>query len=475
MKKIKIYLSAALTAGLMLFTACEKDAIDPLSGAYPAPESYTLATLLSQDAVKGATTRIFTLELGSSSQYLSIDFAGNRLNYLLSPGSYTIADQSVAKAGNYIAGYDNGGTYWVNGSSRLKLTDGAIAVQLDGDTYTISGTVMLEDNTIIKVYYTGVITFEPDPVALTYTLETETPAIGGGMTPAPITGSRMNKITVYAESTPIACFEVVTTNDATSLSGSYAVTDGISATGQAANGYQLPTAWGGSSGGCYYLDNGEKMFLRAGGGDIVITDNNGVLTITGANLPILDVAAVEASGGSSWANLPTPGSVNYTDVAYEASALPMPNLFSAAATDLAAVSGGALTGYTVTLKFGEAGVTATPNGYGGLDISGAGTYVSIDFSRDAATLPAGAYNIVDNTTAAVGDAIAGYYLDLGGFGFNSGCMWISVADGVPTETFITSGTVEVAESGGAYTITVNATITGGEAVKAVYTGAITIP
>jgi hypothetical protein len=53
-------------------------------------------------------------------------------------------------------------------------------------------------------------------------------------------------------------------------------------------------------------------------------------------------------------------------------------------------------------------------------------------------------------------------------------MWVSVDNSVSTETFITGGTVEVAENGGTYTITVNAT-TGEGSVKAVYTGAITIP
>jgi hypothetical protein len=468
---LKIYMSAVMIAGLLLFTACEQDAIEPLTGKYPVPGNYTLATLLSQDAVKSATTRIFTLELGSSSQHLSVEFAGNRLNHLLPAGNYTIADQSVAKAGNYIAGHDNGGTYWVNGNSRLKLTDGTIVVQVTGDTYTISGTVMLEDRSIIKIAYTGIITFEPDPVPLTYTLETETPAIGGGMAPAPIAGSRMNKITVLADGVQVAYFEVVTADNATSLAGSYVVTDGINATGQANNGFQAPTAWGGTSGGCYYINESEKMFIRAGGGDIVITDNNGKLAITGSNLPILDVAAVEASGGQSWTNLPTPGSVDYQDVAH---VITLPNVFSAAATDLATTTGGARTGYTVTLKIGEDGLTATPNMFGGLDFSGTGKYVSIDFSRDAGTLISGTYNIVDNTTAVVGDAIAGYYLNLGSFGFNSGCMWVSVEGGVSTETFITGGTVVVAESGGGtYTITVNAA-TGEGNVNAVYTGPITI-
>ena len=630
MKKIKLYFSAVLTAGLMLFTACEKDAIDPLEGKYPVPENYALAGLVSQNAEKGATIRIFTLELGSSSQYLSVEFAGNRLNHLLPAGNYTIADQSVARAGNYIAGHDNGGTYWVTGSSRLKLTDGTIAVQVTGDTYTISGTVMLEDRSIIKIAYTGVIIFAPDPVPLTYTLETSKPAMGGAMGADPIAGSQMNKITVLADGEQVAYFEVVTADNATSLSGSYVVTDGINATGQAnngyyldlsdygmgvmkggsyymdgeaeifiragggninitdnngtltitgdnlsiqdistgmafgilptpgsinyrdvtfvasstveltytvetaapamggmmgtdpiagsqlnkitvladgvqvayfelvsaenpaslsgdyvvtdgisaigqaANGYQLPSIWGGASGGCYYIANGEKMFIRAGGGNISITDNNGVLTITGSNLPILDVAAVESSSGTNWATLPDAGSVNYRDVAPAGNggggggnAVTLTNVLSASALDQSLFGG---TGYTVTLKIGEAGVTATAGQYG-VTIGGTGNYISIDFKRDPGTLVSGTYNIVANEAAAVGDAIAGY--EPGFMPGYFGSVWGTATDGATAETPITGGTVVVAESGGTYTITVNAATAEGS-VNAVYTGPITI-
>jgi hypothetical protein len=219
--------------------------------------------------------------------------------------------------------------------------------------------------------------------------------------------------------------------------------------------------------GSYYLDGETKIFIR--NGTITITDNAGVLTIAGSGLGIQDISTQMAFG-----NLPTLGSVNYQEATREVSATPLPNLLSASVTDLAAVSGGALSGYTVTLKIGEAGLTAVPNAFGGVDVSGTGAYVSIDFKRDAATLPAGTYNIKADAEAAVGDAIAGYALDLGFMQINSGSMWVSVNNNVPAETFITGGTVTVAESGGVYTITVNATTANGDPVNAVYTGPITL-
>ncbi|MDR1416557.1 MAG: hypothetical protein LBJ57_03950, partial [Prevotellaceae bacterium] len=357
---------------------------------------------------------------------------------------------------------DNGGVLTIT-SSNLAILDkatGAPQPSLQSISYADA-----TNNTVQASY--------------TYSIEAAVPAVGGMMGTDPIAGSQMNKISVFSGSDLVAYFELVSGENPASLTGEYIVTDGVNAVGQANNGFQLPAMWGGTSGGCYYVVNGEKMFIRAGGGNISVTDNSGVLTITGSNLPILDVAAVESSGGTNWANLPDAASVSYQNVASVGgggggTATQLPNLLSAAATDLAAVSSGALTGYTVTLKIGEAGVTATP-GPMGITIGGDGNYISIDFSRDAPTLPAGTYNIVDNTTAAVGDAIAGYYLELfSGVGFDSGTFGKTATGGTEgTPVYITGGAVEVTESGGVYTVTVNATTTEGS-ITAEYTGPITI-
>jgi hypothetical protein len=476
MKKIKLYLSTVLTVGLLLFTACEKEAIDPLTGKYPVPENYTLAALVSQDMVKGATTRTFTLELGNAEQRLSVEFTGNRLNYFLAPNAYTIAKRAEAKAGNYVAGDAEGGTYWVASGSKLKLTDGTIFVALNGDTYTISGTVMLENESIIKFAYTGVIEFEADPPSFTYTLEVTKPYswTTDGMTFNDVAGSQLNKISVSSEGTPVGYLEIVTEEDPASFSGTYPVKVVNTLEHAVVQGQFMNLLWLGIAdipieSGSYYLDGETKMFIREG--NITIVDNSGVLTITGSGLGIQDI-----STQMSFGNLPTSGSVNYQEAMREVAPISMPNLLSASATDLAAVTGGAETGYTVTLKFGEASVTATPNTFGGVDISGTGKFVSIDFKRDAGTLLPGTYNIMAGTEAAVGDAIAGYVLDLGFVQINSGSIWATATGGAPEEAFILAGgTVTVVESGGTYTITVNATIGEGEPVKAVYTGPIAIP
>jgi hypothetical protein len=464
-------LAAAITTGLILLTACENDAIDPLSGKYPEPATYPLSAVLSQNVVKGATIRTFTLELGTGSQYLSIEFTGNRLNYFLAPGNYTIANRSDAKAGNYIAGDADGGTWWVTSGTKLRLTDGTIFVELDGEAYTIRGVVMLEDRSIIRLAYTGVIVFEADPPSFTYTLDVTRPYAytTDGTTFIPVGGSQLNRITVLSEGIEIAVLDVVTEENPASLAGNYSVKAVSELERAVVQGvYMDISSWFGVPGipptesPSYYLDGETRMFIREG--DITITDTNGTLGITSSNLGNQDVSTQFGFG-----LLPSRGSINYVEATHASSGTSLPNLLAASAVDLSMFG---LTGYTVTLKLGEAGVTAEPGGFG-VTLGGDGQYISIDFSRDGPTLPAGTYNITDNTTAAVNDAIAGYP-SLMGAGY-MGSFWGTASGGVLAETpILPGGTVEVSESGGTYTITVNATLEGGKTVKAVYSGLLVI-
>jgi hypothetical protein len=61
------------------------------------------------------------------------------------------------------------------------------------------------------------------------------------------------------------------------------------------------------------------------------------------------------------------------------------------------------------------------------------------------------------------------------FGFDSETFLKTVIAGTEgSPNYITGGAVTVAETGGVYTITVNAVTADGAAVKAVYTGAVVI-
>jgi hypothetical protein len=329
MKTIFKYFSYVMAVAIGLIACSEKDSDVPYK--FPVPENYMLQ-LLSQDVQKSATTRTFTLVLATngltsptsgSGQYLSVEFISNRLNYFLAPGNYTIAEQSVAKAGNYVIGYDNGGTYWVdvaNGAEtkKLKITDGTIIVKREGDVYTISSTVMLEDGVMIDINYAGTIVFEPDPPAYTYTLEVQKPYAWtpDGNTWISVSGSQLNKISVSSEGIPVAYLEIVTAEDPASLAGTYPVKAVNSLENAIVQGQYMDIAWLGApfsmviESGSWYIGAIDKMFIRDG--NINITDNGGVLTITGSGLGIQDVSTQGAFG-----NLSTPGSVDYQEVTRE--------------------------------------------------------------------------------------------------------------------------------------------------------------
>jgi hypothetical protein len=462
---IKSYLSAVITAGCLLFTACENDAIDPLSGKYPEPETYSLNAVLSQNAVKGATTRTFTLELGAGSQYLSIEFTGARLNYFLAPGNYTIANRSEAKAGNYVAGDAEGGTYWISSGTKLRLTDGTIFVELAGETYTIRGVVALEDKSMIRIVYTGGIVFEADPPSFTYAIEVTKPYAwtADGTTYTPVPGSQLNKINVSSEGIPVACFEIVTAENPASLAGTYPVSDEIrDANGAVAQGMYLDLSAFVPGliieGGSHLLNDDGKQYISAG--DLVIADNGNTLTFTSNNLAIVD----KATGGV----MPGLRSINYVEATLsggEGGGTAFSNLFAASSVDLSLFG---LTGYTVTLKVAtpdlsvtvEQGAMGTTYAY-----AGSGQYVSFDFSRDAASLPEGVYPVTASESAKVNDCIAGYP-SLFGAGF-MGTFAGKVTDGKETEEVETGGTVELAGNGIRFNLTTESgTISGS------YAGAI---
>lgn len=344
MKSIKLF--TYILVVLFILGACEENAIDPLTGIYPVPEKYKLNNLFTQNSLKQTNgSRIFTLKMASegvvasydqntlsyifsgTGSYLSIDFVGKE--YFLKEGTYAIAENSNAKVGNYVAGYDSnsggivsknkGSCFFdvVNGSATgRKVKSGNILVNATGNNYSISGTVTLEDKTVVRIEFSGKIIYEPDPYVpnYTYIVDVQTPALGGAQGTTPIEGTTKYKLTIYADNVMYAHLEIVLDKDARSLSGNYAVKDGLNAAGQLANGYYFDWAWYGSTGilegGSYYIDGDKKMYLREGKGGINIVDSNGNLTITGSNLSLLNVDELIASKGANWAVLKATGSIN---------------------------------------------------------------------------------------------------------------------------------------------------------------------
>jgi hypothetical protein len=483
------------------FTACQENAIDDLTGKYPPPTDYSLTKLFAQQSQKSGANRIFTLKIATdgvnaafneqtfsytytgTGNYISIDFVGK--NYFLESGAYSIASNETAKAGNYIAGYDtemfgmqftNWGTCFFdvnNGAeSGVKVTDGTLQVVKNNDNYTISGVLALEDGNFIRIHFAGEIIYEPDPYIPAYTYSTEVTApyayTTDGMTFIPVPGTQLNKISVKADGEQIAYFEIVTEENPTSFSGTYPVKNVTENERAVCQGQFMNLLWLGMfdmaiESGSYLVGDPDKMFMR--GGNVIITDNNGTLDIAGENILIQDVSTQMQFG-----TLPTPENFSWQSMTKEGGASggsTHPNLFSASALDLSLFG---LSGFTVTLKIATPDLTVNvEQGAMGATYTyaGSGQYISFDFSTSAAALPAGVYNVVDNTTAAVGDCLAGYP-SLFGAGF-MGSFVGNVTGGTAVEEVITGGTVTVMDSGLSFSLTTaNSTIEGS------YSGAINL-
>ncbi|MDR3286262.1 MAG: hypothetical protein LBT27_02310 [Prevotellaceae bacterium] len=424
---LKLFAGTIVIAVICTFTACENDAIDHMSGKYPVPEDYALSNLLLQNVQKNESSRTVTLIVSTSGltapnagtgSYLTIEFLSPRLNHFLRDGSYTIANQSTARVGNYVEGYNGGGTYWVdvaNGaeSKKLKVTDGTLSVGKNDDNYTIRGTVLLEDNSMVKINYTGTIVFEPDPPSLTYKLKVTKPYAWttDGTTYTPITGSQLNTITVLSEGIELAVLDVITEENPTTLAGTYQVKAVTALERAVAQGVYMDIAgWFGVPGipvteaPSYYLDNEIKMFIREGA--ITITDNNGTLGITGSNLGNQDPSTQFAFGVFA-----TRGSFDYQEVTpqpvYRITKT-KPATYPDATYAPVPIPGSQLNAVTVLIN------------------GNAVAYFEFITVEDAVSL-AGAYPVKDGPNE-IGQMNNGYYVDLGFFVLDGGSYYISGSD-----------------------------------------------
>jgi len=303
---------------LSLFTGCDDNTIDDLTGKYPPPGNYTFTQVVEQSAQKQGNLRIFTIKLADNAgQSISIDFVGNK--YYLEPGNYSVIPLSAAANGKLIAGYSEGselkGTHWATVGNALAVTGGSLTVQKNNDNYTFNGILLLSDETAVKVAFAGEIVYEPDPYVptYTYTVEVQKPYAWtmDGMNYTPVPGSQLNKISVFADGEQLAYFEIVTEENAASLGGTYSVKAVNSLERAIVQGQYMNLLWLGMfdmviEAGTWVIDS-EKLFVRDG--NVTITDNDGTLTFVSSDLGLQDVSTQMAFGV-----LPTPGSINYANM-----------------------------------------------------------------------------------------------------------------------------------------------------------------
>ena len=170
----------ATAASILALSSCVEEALSPLTGKYPKPESYELNTLVAQSVEKGEKTRTFTVEVSGQDASLKMKFVGDK--YFLAAESYTAAPADAAKKGNYLVG--NGGSTFTIGGKEVGIESGTLVVKQNDADYEMSGTLWLADESAIKVTSAVQLVYEadPEPVVMDKVASTRNNVKDGGKT-----------------------------------------------------------------------------------------------------------------------------------------------------------------------------------------------------------------------------------------------------------------------------------------------------
>lgn len=424
--KTKFNLFIYLMTIALVLGSCKKDALDDLKGIYTPPEIIDYTILDSQTRDKDGALFIFSVNLkDNASNTLNMRFVSTE--FALSTSDYTPSETAVDKT--YLNGSE-GST--CNG----QQFTGTISLSVDDSgNYSLEGILHLADGTVVRMTGAFSVVYEYIP-AYTYSIEVENPTYGGIYGNELIAGASKFKISLFADGLKTANIEVIADETATSLSGTYPITDPLSGTNQAAAGYYLDLSWPGwgtgvVTGGCYYKESGEFQYIR--GGEITIVDNGTSMSISGTDLALQDI---EATAEVYPATYSYPTSEETGSVTIEDAKIVL--LQSAVIGDLTAYGAG----YSVDIVI-SVGVTTgwDPVNYV-TTYNGTGDVITLNFTMDADTLLPGTFMIVENTAATAGDCVAGYLHE---YGFDAGSRITPVIDGIAgTTAYIqTGGSVEL--------------------------------
>jgi len=457
-----------LFATILLLVSCNESAIDPLTGQYPIPESYTLTNLFSQSMQKQEKgLRVFTLKMATNGltasknenpasftfngtgEFLSVDFVGK--DYFLNEGTYAIA-ASGSKAGTYIAGSgDNLGTCFftvTNGNpTGLKVQSGNLSVTKSDNNYTISGILTLSDASVIRINFEGAIIYEPDPeplkpIALTNVFAASAQAQTDGYQLVTLKISTSDVVATYNPATysysytgsgNYITFDILCNSSAIDP-GTYTPADnGAANVGNFVKGYDTEM-WGMKFynwGSCWFtVENGIESGQKIVDGSIVVAKNGTsyAITITGKTTGGDDIYAeykgkIDALNTTS--NDEPEGSYTYTN------------------------KSGAVTTYDFTTGVTTTYEGVTMNTITVLDAAGTTVAAFEAVTTSDATSLAGTYTIGENPTQAGqmnnGWSLPAYSMSGGSFFVEGDVKW-----------YIKGGNITISEStDGALTISGN--------------------
>ena len=288
-----------LLLAVCLFTACNEDSIEGLSGVFGDVTfcDFNNATVQPTEKLGKGIKSLNVAFTDANSNAMNLRFGSKE--WILGDGTY-ILDPTAITAGSYM------GT--INGA---EITDGNIDVNLVNNIYFISGLIKTGtgDNTKeYKVYYKGPLTFvigedDPEPSGYTMSIQTSAVSVFDWTTFVQTDYPDVTKYTITIsdpDGKQVALLDVINSNNlkADQLTGTYDIIGDAHDPMQINGGYSMPDY--GMAGGTYYLDNsGKAQYLL--GGTVEITTANGIngellFSFKGTGLNTIDLAGNSGTG-----------------------------------------------------------------------------------------------------------------------------------------------------------------------------------
>ena len=433
MNKHLLYICAGLLA-----LSCTKSAIEPLTGKYPEPATYTLTQLTQGERTKDENGKFhFPLTLSSS--------AGDQLSLVLVADTYYIPGitysggfSANAKAGNYLA--DESSFSASNGTPSVLNTTGTLTVTKADDHYTLGGYLWTVEGKAFRVEAAFDAVYEPEKEAQRMDILIDAKAQEGSVVIYIASGDI--KVSADLAGNPFFTGDgkvlmlALESEDGKLYPGTYSVIPGDFWTYEYAPG-MLFTGGGGTNWFDVKADGYDVTNLKAG---------EAIVTKTGSTYNV----EYKDEESEIWVAYTGPiEALDYEIIEYTA------------LTQVVEVAPGE---GTVTLRLASEGIVAT---YSEMmysySYSGIGNYVFLELYSADGTVAAGTYK----ACAIPGWVQAGEF----GVGFeynyeyapgmfwpvDMGSTWFTL-DGAETKTYITDGMVTVSYEGDTCTIILESSV-----------------
>ena len=452
-----LYKILAAAAGILAFSSCVEDAIQPLTGKYEKPVVYEMNTLVSQSVEKGEKTRTFTVEVSGNDASACMEFVGDK--YFLADGSYTAATADAAKKGTYIVGND-GTTFTVKGTT-LPVETGTIKVVQGNGTYDFTGMLWLADESVVELKSTVALAYEADP---------EPTVLNTVISATSNVASGTNSLTINLATDGVtAAYDPNTWSNVYSGTGNYLALDIYSADGYLHEGTYTACATGGAIGEGEFgigWDPGDLWgigMVFENWGTCWWDVNNGAVSL---NQKVTQGTVTVTRKGSKWVIELISGegkSMLWTKFEGAIDAVTDPALGGGGNTDdtdytelvtlLSATSNVANGTPSLTINMASEGVVGTYDPATWSTVySGTGNYLALDIYSADGKLYTGEYK-AGTAGGAIADGEFGIGWDPGdlwGIGMvfeNWGTCWWTVDNGATSAEKVVDGTVNVSVEG----------------------------